>query len=364
MKKIRNLLATVMLTASTMASAHTITFDYSGAESAIKLLKMKSISKTDIDLLLSSKPYQMMFKWTQHNFGGKGYKEWQELFYYSLGVDSKKPEYFDSLNGFLKTYFERMPGEIRALRDNPTKTENNINYLKSNLNNERIIQQATAFVGDNVQPLDFTTYFICGLGQAVAYDNFTCIDAAVMIKDSSLTESGIAHEMYHCFRNNLSFKQRNKERAHDRLWQLLYWLEDEGIAEMTGDSTFSKHSEIAKLYKIEHPELTDRINQHLAIYDKADDYLKKFNAYIKERVNDNKKFEDMERVFQNMESHQIGHKMAFCIFSNLGSSVLKKCSGKPKDFLLTYQKAALKSGSKYFMFDQDVIDFIETLATN
>lgn len=353
-----------MLTASTMASAHTITFDYSGAESAIKLLKKESISKTDIDLLLYSKPYQMMFKWTQHNFGGKGYKEWQELFYYSLGVESKKPEYFNSLNGFLKNYFERMPGEIRALRANTTKTENNITYLKSNLNNERILQQATAFVGDNVQPLDFTAYFICGLGQAVAYDNFTCIDAAVMIKDSSLTESGIAHEMYHCLRNNLPFKQKNKERTIDPLWQVLYWLEDEGIAEMTSDSTFSKQKEIADLYKIEHPELTDRINKHLAIYDTIDDYLKKFNDFIKEKISINKNFAGIESVLHNMESHQIGHKMAYCIFSKLGSSALKNCSGKPKDFLLTYQKAALKSDNKYFKFDQDVIDFIETLETN
>jgi len=353
-----------MLTASTMASAHTITFDYSGAESAIKLLKMESINKTDIDLLLSSKPYQMMFKWTQHNFGGRGYREWQELFYYSLGVDSIKPAYFDSLNGFLKNYFERMPGEIRALRDNPTKTEKNLYYLKSNLNNERIIQQATDFVGDNVQPLDFTVYFICGLGQAVAYDNFTCIDAAIMINDYNLTESGIAHEMYHCLRNSLPFKQKNKEIAYDTLWQALYWLEDEGIAEMTSDSTFSKHKEIADLYKIEHPELKDRINKHLATYEKVDDYLKKFNNFIKEKIIINKNLAGIESVLHNMESHQIGHKMAFCIYKNLGSSALKKCSGKPKDFLLTYQKAALKSDNKYFKFDQDVIDFIETLETN
>lgn len=150
----------------------------------------------------------------------------------------------------------------------------------------------------------------------------------------------LAHEFHHCCRAEIAVPY--KEIRYAEIFQVLYWLESEGIADKVYDLGQEKPDNVFEpLLKL------IKVRRHM--YFNASKYLKLFDKALR-------KSENPVPVFRDNAYHPVGHFMADVIESTLGTRELVKTVGDPFDFVEAYNESAgILQKSSIFMLSEEAI---------
>jgi hypothetical protein len=150
----------------------------------------------------------------------------------------------------------------------------------------------------------------------------------------------LAHEFHHSCRAEIAVPY--KGTRHAEVFQVLYWLESEGIADKVYDIGQEKPDNmfepLLKLVKIRR-----------RMYSHASDYLKLFDNALRESQNP-------MPVFRDNAYHPVGHFMADVIESALGTRELVETVGDPLRFVEAYNESAgMLQKSSIFILSEGAI---------
>jgi hypothetical protein len=330
-----------------------ISFDYSGAEKFYDLCTSEQkVNESDIDDLLGSKPYQQLFDYLKFNWGDF-YNEalYRHMFQLCFLPDQHTldPKFADGK--WILRYLQKV-------RQNPELIKKYIATVNDNISDTEILKRAKTYLPKNTKEQQIIVYFIIGVDQGCASKEGVFIDHYYDISAEKISSSlvpWIAHESHHFFRSQFDGLSIPWKQKHPELFQAFYWLETEGLAEMTG----SIHPNLPKFIQSE--------KNKNKIYLNFSKYIHQLNKSMSNYFNEIGDAKEILEVLHPPKGrntyHEVGHLMAFYIEKALGREVLVNQIGKPLEFILSYQQATLKL--KIFedapSFDSVLIQKLEAL---
>lgn len=150
----------------------------------------------------------------------------------------------------------------------------------------------------------------------------------------------LAHELHHSCRAEIAVPYR--ETRHTEIFQVLYWLESEGIADKVYDLGQEKPDKVFE-------PLLKLVKVRRRMYSNARNYLRVFDKALRE-------LENPTPIFRDNAYHPVGHFMADVIESTLGTRELVETVGNPFDFIEAYNESArILQKSSIFIFSEEAI---------
>lgn len=150
----------------------------------------------------------------------------------------------------------------------------------------------------------------------------------------------LAHEFHHSCRAEIATPY--KKTCHAEVFQVLYWLESEGIADKIYDLGQKKPDNafepLLKLVKVRR-RMDCNASDYLTLFDKA-----------------LRKWENPVPIFRDNAYHPVGHFMADVTENTLGTRELVKTVGDPLNFLEAYHRSAkILQKSSIFIISEEAI---------
>jgi len=181
------------------------------------------------------------------------------------------------------------------------------------------------FLPKIIEPLNVNVHFVLDGGDCRGFKGEIYADITLLaILGETKAIRILSHEFHHSCREEIAVPYK-KDRYPD-IFQVLYWLESEGIADKVYDlGTEKPDNEFEPLLKL--------MQIRKQMYSNAKNYLKMFDEAVQ-------KLENPIPIFSNNAYHPVGHFMADVIESALGTRYLVKTVGDPFNFVQTYNEAA------------------------
>ena len=354
MKKTIIILSLLVSLSNLVLSQSKINFDFSGAEKFYELCKNKNVDSIHIEELLALKSYKYLLAYLKSNWG----KHYSINLYRNMLQVCFMPKKYKILDKY--TDDKWILRYLLKLKQNPEIIRDYISTVKSNLKEDEILKRTKRYLPENITENQINVYFILGVNQGCASEDGVFIDSYYDITVDKVNKyliPWIAHESHHFFRSQFNELYNDLETQHPNLFQAFYWLETEGLAEMAGNI---------------HKNLPYFINSN----ENKNDIYRNFNTYILQLNRELKDYfansSDGKKLLAVLNPpdlqnryHEVGHLMAYYIEEVFGKEVLIDQIGKPLDFVLKYNEAAIKLNNYDGIpgFDTDVILNLKMLST-
>ena len=299
-------------------------------------------------------------------------KEWHNLFKtpgYQVLIGNEFTEDFFKKNFrlvFNSNYKKELEAELKSgrnihhlnhyikVRDNKDKIRDQLKKLQSNRYNSNALRRTLEYLPQNrvsdYPPVSFVIFESNGRGSSPIV-----VDLAASIEWDFM--SFLSHEYHHWYRNRQIQINLNKVSDDDMdIVRALSLIEAEGIADMVDKKDWytkpsNSISDYARIFLRDVQSTPHIINQ----IDLTFQQIKKYPE--KKRYYSNKIFNMLPQ-----RGHTTGYFMARQILEHYSKKELNKCVGNPFEFVLLYNKAVKKAGSKYPKFSDITIQIIEEMA--
>lgn len=196
-------------------------------------------------------------------------------------------------------------------------------------------------------PVNMTVYFVLNGGDCRGFKEEIYADITLLtILGKTKAIRLLAHEFHHSSRAEIAVPY--EEDSHLTVFQVLYWLESEGIADKVYDLGANQpDNEFEPLLKL--------IKTRRRIYLNAGNYLKLFDKAVQNS-------ENPIPIFSKNAYHPVGHFMADIIENTLGTRELVKTVGDPFLFVETYNKSAkILRKSGVYIFSNKTINKLQKI---
>ncbi len=313
-----------------------------GINDFIKVFQSNTIlKKADIKWLFDTKSYEKLLNLFGPNIGLTK-KEWIDLFYeaYILNLNSEGCVEKDTLR---KNIIEPVIWAISNVDKLLNYTEEIINFIDKKTYINRALRYLPKIEGN----IELNFYYYIFMYNACVEENIVLLDLpfAKKINEVQLTAL-LAHEMHHYLKDYLNLSEYSKNAFND-VTLTLWALENEGIADMCSfESLWAIYEEFGWTDK----GLITEILENTA------KYISDFNDKMQRKIiNEDDSINLYEFIMQNQIIHPLGYKMAKTIERDFGIEELKRCVGKPLEFILKFNQAyELENG--IYAFDENLIE--------
>ncbi|MDY6895170.1 MAG: DUF5700 domain-containing putative Zn-dependent protease [Thermotogota bacterium] len=320
-----------------------INHNIDGVKDFIEVFKTyPSISKTDIELLLSTKSYENLIILFGKNIGLAKKTQWEEIFYdaYKLSLEDKQYAGSDIIK---KNIIETVIWAIKNINELYKYTEK----IERMVEKKEFIRNALKYLPSKNCDIEINFNYYIFMNNAAVEEDQILIDVgfANQLSEVQLNDL-LAHEMHHYLKDYLNIYKQPKNGYND-VTLSLFTLENEGIADMCN---FESQKYIYEKFGwMEKGVLMD-------ILKNSNKYINQLNNILKIKLVENNDHVNIyEFLMHNQIVHPLGYKMASTIEDYLGLDELRGCVGNPLNFVLKFNKAYEIENSKK-AFDDEVIE--------
>jgi len=192
-----------------------------------------------------------------------------------------------------------------------------------------------------IEPPNMVIHFVLDGGDCRGFQSEIYADLTLLAILGNAKAAGLlAHEFHHSCRAEITAPY--KETRYPEIFQVLYWLESEGIADKVYDLGQEKPDNMFE-------PLLKLVKVRRRMYLNANNYLRLLDKAL--RISENP-----IPIFSNNAYHPVGHFMADVIESTLGTRELVKTVGDPFDFVEAYNESArILQKSSVFILSNDTI---------
>jgi hypothetical protein len=314
-----------------------------GINDFIKVFQSNTIlKKADIKWLFDTKSYEKLLNLFGQNIGLTKKEEWIDLFYeaYILNLNSEGCVEKDTLR---KNIIEPVIWAISNVDKLLNYTEEIMHFIDKKTYINRALRYLPKIEGN----IELNFYYYIFMYNACVEENIVLLDLpfAKKLNEVQLTAL-LAHEMHHYLKDYLNLSEYSKNAFND-VTLTLWALENEGIADMCSfESLWAIYEEFGWTDK----GLITEILENTA------KYISDFNDKMQRKIiNEDDSINLYEFIMQNQIIHPLGYKMAKTIERDFGIEELKRCVGKPLEFILKFNQAyELENG--IYAFDENLIE--------
>lgn len=314
-----------------------------GINDFIKVFQSNTIlKKADIKWLFDTKSYEKLLNLFGQNIGLTKKEEWIDLFYeaYILNLNSEGCVEKDTLR---KNIIEPVIWAISNVDKLLNYTEEIMHFIDKKTYINRALRYFPKIEGN----IELNFYYYIFMYNACVEENIVLLDLpfAKKLNEVQLTAL-LAHEMHHYLKDYLNLSEYSKNAFND-VTLTLWALENEGIADMCSfESLWAIYEEFGWTDK----GLITEILENTA------KYISDFNDKMQRKIiNEDDSINLYEFIMQNQIIHPLGYKMAKTIERDFGIEELKRCVGKPLEFILKFNQAyELENG--IYAFDENLIE--------
>lgn len=313
-----------------------------GINDFIKVFKSNSIiKKSDIEQLFNTNSYEKLVRLFGKNIGLTEKKQWIDLFYEAYNLNLKSDCYLGN-DVIKKNVIAPVMWAIKNIAELDSYTNKVISITEKKEYLKKAFEYLPAINCDIKINMNYYIfmYNACVDGNEILMD----IGFANQLSDIELNDL-LAHEMHHYLKDYVNSEKPKK--GYDDVTRTLFTLENEGTADMCSFDSLN--------YIYEH---FGWMEQGLLknILENSIDYIEQLNCKLKEKlINNNDSISLYEFIMNNQIVHPLGYTMATQIKNYLGIEELKRCTGKPLQFLLKFNLAFEKNTGKK-AFNDDVIE--------
>lgn len=219
--------------------------------------------------------------------------------------------------------------------------EETVSFLKQVDIKQKMYSMVKKYLPKVIEPVNITIYFVLDGGDCRGFRGEVYADITLLAILGKTKAIGLlAHEFHHSCRAEMAVPY--EEDHFSEIFQVLFWLESEGIADKVYDLGAEKpDNEFEPLLKLR--------KTRRQIYSNARNYLMLFDKAVQ-------KLENPVPIFSNNSYHPVGHFMADVIESTFGTSELVKTVGDPFNFLETYNNSAkiLRKPEVFVLSDETI----------
>jgi hypothetical protein len=247
-----------------------------------------------------------------------------------------------NLEGILdKSHFSFVRKIYEYCSDNWCQIEETVSFLRQIDIEKEMYLRVEKFLPKVIKPANMTVYFVLDGGDCRGFKEEVYADITLLTILGKTKALGLlAHEFHHCCRAEIAVPY--EEDRHPAVFQVLYWLESEGIADKVYDlGSNEPDNEFEPLLKL--------IKIRRRIYWNAGKYLKLFDKAVQNS-------ENPIPIFSKNAYHPVGHFMADIIENTLGTRELVNTVGDPFYFVETYNKSAkiLRKSGVYILSNKTI----------
>lgn len=245
-----------------------------------------------------------------------------------------------SRNGLDRSHFSFVQKIYEYCSTNWNKVEATVTFLRQ-FDTRRLHSLVKKYLPKVIEPPNLVMRFVLDGGDCRGFQREIYADLTLLaILGRAKAAALLAHEFHHSCRAEIAAPY--KKTRHAEVFQVLCWLESEGIADKVYDLGQKKPDNafepLLKLVKIRR-----------RMYSNASDYLTLFDKALR-------KWENPVTIFRDNAYHPVGHFMADVIESTLGTRELVKTVGEPFDFLEACNKSAkILQKSSIFILSEEAI---------
>ncbi|MCW8850089.1 MAG: hypothetical protein OQJ81_08955 [Melioribacteraceae bacterium] len=236
------------------------------------------------------------------------------------------------------------------VRDNKDKIRDQLKKLQSNRYNSDALKKTLEYLPQNrvsdYPPVSFVIFESNGRGSSPIV-----VDLAASIEWDFM--GFLSHEYHHWYRNRQIQINLNSVSDDDRdIVQALSLIEAEGIADMVDKKDW---------YTKPSNSISEYARGYLQYVQSTPHIINQIDLTLQQILKNpqNKKY--YANKILNMlpqRGHTTGYFMARLILEHFSNKELVKCVGNPFEFILLYDKASIKSGSKYPGFSDESIKLL------
>ena len=342
---IKKILLIILLSYQIYPQSRNPNFEFSGVEKFWDIVKTfeRNEEPTPLDwkILFSTPGYKVL---TRGEFTQKFFKDNFRLVF--------KPKKKKELEKALKS------GKNRShllhyikVRDNKNKVKDQVKKLKTDFYNNRVMKKAFQYLPRKkiygFPPVSFVIFENNGRGSSPIV-----VDLAATMEWDFM--SFLSHEYHHWYRNKQLKYSENKISNEDRsIITALSLIEAEGIADMVDKKDW---------YTKPSNSVSDYARRYISDVKRTPEIIKIMNDSF-EKLSKSNNSQIGRKVLNSLpqRGHTTGYYMARMILEKFSNKDLAECVGNPFDFILLYNKSALKSGGKYPTFSNQAIEYINSL---
>jgi len=241
----------------------------------------------------------------------------------------------------------------KKVRDNKQKIKDQLRKLKNNNYSRIAVKRTLEYLPQNrvstYPPVSFVIFESNGRGSSPIV-----VDLAASIEWDFM--SFLSHEYHHWYRNKqIKINERKVANEDKLLIDVLGLIEAEGIADMIDKKDW---------YTKPSNSISDYARRFIHDVKRTPEIIKILNDSFEKLIKNPKQKSQIGRKILNslpQRGHTTGYFMARMILEKFSKRELAKCVGNPFDFILLYNRAALKSSGRYPSFSNESINFIKTL---
>lgn len=317
-----------------------IILDSSGYDSFIELCRIKSVSTSDVEKLISTNSYAKAINLMGANWGLPSKKQWID--YFSIGFQCND----NRVNPELLSPIQIQGAEhLKKATSNITELDKAKHRIYKSIESRNFIKIASKYISNDVYE-DSMEVIILVFAPNAGGKKSIIVDVPLLVPYNEDEISKIlAHELHHILRSRVEKEYLWK----DEYWgigQSLFWFESEGIADLCN------FEETAKMYSDFGYARPGQINLTLQ---NITYYIKETNNLIVDILKGRKESKELVQFLSiDTRFHSIGYFLAKTISNTLGDDAIVKVVGDPIEFLNMYQKAckANKNESQYGFSDE------------
>ncbi len=347
---IKLFLAVFIFTNLTFSQSNKFNFEFSGIDQFWKIIakfeKNQEPSNSDWDKLFNTPGYIIL---TSGEFTREFFEENFRLVFKPSESKNLELALKSSRNNHHLLHYIKV-------RDNKEKIREQYKKLKRNKGSKIALSRTLQYLPQRrvkeYPPVSFVIFESNGRGSSPIV-----VDLAASIEWDFI--SFLSHEYHHWYRNRQLQINLRKVTSEDRdIVDALSLIEAEGIADMVDKKDwYTKPSSAVSEYA----------RKFLYDVQSTPHIITQIDLAFQQMVKDPKDKRYLGRKILNIlpqRGHTTGYFMARQILEHFSNKELTKCVGNPFKFVLLYNDAVHKSGSKYPGFSDDTIKIINEMANN